>query len=140
MSAPPADQEALLAGLRSLPERLPVPDGSWHAWVPEIRGCRDGLRLALRACEADPRAGELLAAALDGSLDEPFAGSPGTALEAHYRLLGSLPLPGGRHPYLDEILAALEATEAALVAVSLVPAAARTFAAAAGSDSQRARA
>jgi hypothetical protein len=36
-------------------------------------------------------------------------------------------VPAGQHPYLDEIVPTLEAPEALLVAVSLVPASAAAF-------------
>lgn len=112
----------------ALADAFPLPQPSWHGYVPEMRACLADLRRALAAAELAPPALELAARAVDGELDAVFDdGRAGPVLLAAYRRLGRLPLPAGEHPYLDEIVPTLEAMEALLVAVSLVPDAASSF-------------
>ncbi len=84
----------MLAELRELAERMPVPDGAWHPHAALIREIRDELLETLERVDE-----ETLEALLDGPVPVP---EPGSALAA-------LPIPEGRHPYLDEILPVLEA-------------------------------
>lgn len=108
---------------------FPVPNPSWHRYVPEMQACLADLRVALAACERRAEALELAASAVEGELDSGFdAEHAPPALRDAYRRLGLLPVPAGEHPYLDEIVPALEALEALLVAISRVPAAAAAFA------------
>jgi hypothetical protein len=117
----------LLEEIGALAARFPVPQPSWHGYVSEMRACLADLAVALEVAEASPEAVALLERALDGELARPFdAGATGRLVEAYERL-GRLPIPAGEHPYLDEIVPTLEAMEALLVCVSLVPAAARSF-------------
>lgn len=116
------DEIGVLAG------RFPVPQPAWHGYVAEMRACLRDLARALEVATGVPEVLDLVARALDGELEEAFdarAASP--ALVAAYQRLGRLPIPAGEHPYLDEIVPALEALEALLVAVSLVPAAGDAF-------------
>lgn len=100
-----SDQRSLLAELRRLCERLPVPGADWHPHAAAIGAVRRDFERALGVCAAHP---ELL----DGILDGGDAGSDAlTRLDA-------LPRPEGRHPFLDEILPALDAARATLVAVA----------------------
>ncbi len=111
---------------------FPVPQPSWHGYVAEMRACLADLTRVLEVAAAVPEALDLVGRALDGELEEAFdAGAASPALAAAYERLGKLPLPAGEHPYLDEIVPTLEALEALLVAVSLVPPAARASAEAA---------
>lgn len=99
----------------------------WHGYVPEMRASLADLTVALELAAALPDVLALVTQALDGDLSEPFDPAAAPALTAAYTRLGTLPIPAGEHPYLDEIVATLEAMEALLVAVSLVPAAAARF-------------
>jgi hypothetical protein len=122
-----ADQAELLALLRSLKQRMPLPQPSWHGYVPRMRACLADFERALANAERHPHVLDLIARSIEGELEEPFAGAEGTELAAAYERLGALPRPEGRHPFVDEILPALEAMEAALVAVSLHPPARESF-------------
>jgi hypothetical protein len=129
--------QELLEAIRRLETAFPVPHPSWHGYVEEMRACLGSLASALEVAAGVPEVLELVARALDGELEEAFDahGAP-SALAAAYQGLGRLPIPAGEHPYLDEIVATLEALEALLVSVSLVPAAARAFAEDAATDRQ----
>jgi hypothetical protein len=101
----------LTAELRALAERLPVPADAWHPHVASIRAVRDDLLAGLDLLERLPDGEARLAEAIEAG----EAATPGTPLAA-------LPVPEGEHPYLGEILAALEAAravQAALGAASL---------------------
>jgi hypothetical protein len=101
----------VLADLRELAERMPVPSEDWHAHVALMVRVRDDLLAGLDLLERMPDGEARLAEAIDAA--EPA--TPGTALAA-------LPVPQGEHPYLGEILAVLEAARAvqsALGAASL---------------------
>lgn len=120
--------QQLLEEIRDLAAAFPVPQPSWHGYVAEMRACRADLVRAVEVAGEVPKVLDLVRRALDGELEEVFdarAASP--ALAAAYQRLGRLPIPAGEHPYLDEIVPTLEALEALLVGVSLVPSAADAF-------------
>jgi hypothetical protein len=112
-----------------------VPQPSWHGYVAEMRACRADLARTHEVAAEMPEVLDLFARALDGELEEAFdAPAAPPALAVAYQRLGRLPIPAGEHPYLDEIVPTLEALEALLVAISLVPAAADVFHRGATSD------
>lgn len=123
-----AEQRDLYEIVTELADAFPVPHPSWHGYVAEMRACLSDLRRALAVSGEAPELLELAARSVDGDLEEGFdAHAAGPRLAAAYRGLGLLPVPAGEHPFLDEIVPTLEAMEALLVAVSLVPAAAAAF-------------
>lgn len=100
--------------LRRLCERLPVPEGTWHPGAAAIAAVRRDFEWALERCAARPEALTLV-----GEVDFDPAGAD-RELAAAWERLRALPLPEGRHPFLDEIVPALEAAEATLAALSQV--------------------
>jgi hypothetical protein len=118
----------LYEAVEALVAAFPVPHPSWHAYVPEMRACLGDLRRALEVCGQSPEVLGLALCAVEGELEQGFdVRRAGGRLAAAYGRLGALPVPAGEHPFLDEIVPTLEATEALLVAVSLVPEAAAAF-------------
>jgi hypothetical protein len=103
----------MIDDLLPLAERLPVPDAGWHPHAALIRAVRDELLADLERLRQLPDAEERLTSLLGVSL----APRPGSALAA-------LPVPEGQHPYLDEILPALEAARLVQGALSAVTVAA----------------
>jgi len=124
-----AGQEVLLDSLHTLCATLPVPGASWHRHVAAIASVRVDFERALDACAQRPDVLDLIAIALAGLLDAAFDPGADAALTAAYERFRALPIPAGEHPFLDEIVACLEAVEATFVCLSLDPAAARSFAA-----------
>lgn len=123
-----AEQRGLYETVTEPADAFPVPHPSWHDYVPEMRACLADLRRALAVSADAPELLELAVRSVDGDLEQGFdAHAAGPRLAAAYQRVGLLPVPAGEHPYLDEIVPTLEAMEAVLVAVSLVPAAAVTF-------------
>lgn len=108
----------LLAELRRLCARLPVPQPSWHPYVAQIAACRDDFEQALALVADAPQTLELSAALVDGETELGFDEAASPELTAAWRRLEALPLPSGHHPYLAEILPALEAHRLLLVALS----------------------
>jgi len=118
----------LYEAVAALAGAFPVPHPSWHGYVPEMRACLADLERALEVSEQAPETLALALRAVEGELEHGFdARHAGPGLAAAYRRLGTLPVPAGEHPFLDEIVPTLEAVEALLVAVSLVPTAAAAF-------------
>jgi len=113
----------LLHELRVLCARLPVPQPTWHPYVPMILSCREDFEYALALAAERPEV-ILRAAALVEETSEPTL-DPGASpeLAAAYERLHALPDPDGQHPFLDEILPALEAMRVLLVALGQVAAA-----------------
>jgi hypothetical protein len=113
-----ASRVDVLLELRRLCERLPVPQAGWHRYVVLIAGCRQDFEHALTLVAHHPAALGLFAALTDGELDLTFdsAGSP--ELTSAWERLEDLPIPEGQHPYLDDILPALEALRLLLVSLS----------------------
>jgi hypothetical protein len=107
----------LLAELRRL-TRLPVPQPVWYPYVPLIGACRHEFEQALALAAAHPDALDLLAALADGAAQLAFDPDASRELSAAWRRLEALPIPEGQHPYLDDILLALEALRLLLVALS----------------------
>ena len=103
----------MIDDLLQLASRLPVPEGAWHPHAALIRAVRDELLVDLARLRACPDAEERLTALLGVDL----APRPGSAL-------ARLPLPEGRHPYLDEIRPALEAARLVQGALALATVAA----------------
>jgi hypothetical protein len=113
----------LLHELRVLCARLPVPQPTWHPYVPMILSCREDFEYALALAAEHPKV-ILRAAALAEETSKPTL-DPGASpeLAAAYERLHALPDPDGQHPFLDEIVPALEAMRVLLVALSQVAAA-----------------
>jgi hypothetical protein len=116
MSTPEA--VALLAELRRLAERFPLPHPIWHPYVAEMHAVVRDLFTALDAIAAVPGAPAELVQRIDGPDGPSPGGAGGPALAAARDRLHALPRPQGEHPYLDEILVALEAAAAALDALA----------------------
>ena len=123
MSAAVATEtDGLLRELRGLCDQLPVPQPSWHPYVAQIAACRADFELALALAAAHPEALELVVDLLDGDGDPSFNAGASPKLTAAWQRLEALPLPSGQHPYLDDILPALEAHRLLLVALSRITA------------------
>lgn len=118
IAAPVSAQAELLAELRTLAGRLPLPQPSWHPHVALIAACRSDLEAALDEAARDESALDLLAELIDGVPAPSFDADASPELTAAWERLQALPLPDGQHPFLDEILPALEALRLVLVALS----------------------
>lgn len=114
-----AGQAAILGELRALLDRLPLPQPSWHPHVPEILACRDDFAASIGAAAERPEALDAFAELLDEESAELEPDAPAELQEAWARL-HALPIPEGQHPFLDEILPALEAMRLLLVALSRI--------------------
>ena len=88
------------------------------------------LLVALDAIGTLPAAQAELARQIDGDADYPPDAAGGLTLMAARLRLRELPLPQGEHPFLDEIVDALDAAEAALPALASVEGGDAAFAAA----------
>jgi hypothetical protein len=108
----------LLAELRGLCERLPMPQPGWHPYVAQIAACRSDFEHALALAAANPAALEQVADLIEGETEAGFDRTSSPELTSAWRRLETLPLPSGHHPYLDEIVPALEAHRLLLVALS----------------------
>ena len=108
----------LLADLRCLCGRLPVPQPTWHRYVAQITGCRADFERALDLAAEHPETLGLVATLIDGSAEPSFDPAASAELTAAWQRLEALPMPSGQHPYLDDILPALEAHGLLLVALS----------------------
>jgi hypothetical protein len=119
----PTSADDVLWELRHLCARLPVPQPGWHPYVALIAGCRHDFEHALTLTAEHPAALDLFAALAEGDLDLTFdpAGSP--ELASAWVRLEELPIPEGQHPYLDDILPALEALRLLLISLSRTKAA-----------------
>ena len=112
------DAHELLAEMRRLAERFPVPHPLWHRYVPQMREVIADFRAAVVALESLPDAHDELLRQVEGTADDVAADAGGPALAAARERLRSLPVPEGEHPYIDEILVGLEAADAALAALA----------------------
>jgi hypothetical protein len=112
------EMSELFAELHGLCARLPVPQPSWHPYVSQIAACRSDFEQALALAAAQPAALERLTALLDGDAEPAFDGGASPELAAAWRRLEALPLPSGQHPYLDDIIPALEAYRLLLIALT----------------------
>jgi hypothetical protein len=119
--------DELLAELRRLAERLPLPHPYWHPYTGEMHVVVRDLFAALDAIALVPPAQVELLRHVEGEaeLPPPDAGGPNVA--AARRRLRDLPVPQGEHPYLAEIVPTLEAAAAALAALT-VPGGEQAFA------------
>ncbi len=118
MNAVASEPHELLTELRVLCARLPVPQPSWHPYVPELAACRGDFERALERAAEQPSVLERVAALLDGDAAPVLDTGASPDLTAAWRRLEALPRPGGQHPYLGEILPALDALRLLLVALS----------------------
>jgi hypothetical protein len=114
-----ADVETLLAEMRSLVERLPLPHPAWHRYVPEMHAVVVDTLAALDALAAEPGTHEELRRQVDGDAAYPAGDAGGPTVAAARPRLRRLPIPEGEHPYFDEIWLTLEAAEAALAALAV---------------------
>lgn len=112
-------QAEVIGELRGLWARLPIPEPSWHPHVALIRACRDDLEHAIAAAADRPAALDLLAALIDGGPEPAFDRDASGKLTGAWERLQALPLLEGQHPFLDEIVPALDALRLLLVALSL---------------------
>lgn len=113
-----ADTSELLAELRGLCARLPLPQPSWHPYVSQIAACRSDFEQALALAAEQPAVLERATALLDGDAEPAFDADASPDLAAAWQRLEALPRPSGQHPYLDEILPALDALRLLLIALS----------------------
>lgn len=118
MSAAGTSTVDVLRDLRSLCARLPVPQPGWHPYVALIAACRHDFEHALTLSGEHPAALDLFADLADGALDLTFDSAGPPELTSAWRRLKQLPIPEGQHPYLDDILPALEALRLLLVSLS----------------------
>jgi hypothetical protein len=112
------DSAELLHELRNLSARLPVPQPSWHPYVPLILTLRKDCERAVELAAERPGTLELYAALVEGEAELAFEPGASPELAAAWKRLRALPIPEGEHPYLDEILPALDALRVLLVALS----------------------
>ena len=117
----------MLDDLRALWERAPVPRERWHAWVDVIAQLHEDVSVGLDVLDADDEARCALAGLIEDGRAATDVGRD-DAVAAAIRRLDELPRPDGKHPYLEDILPALEVAEVVLAAVASAPAARRRFA------------
>lgn len=113
------DVETVVAEMRSLVQRFPLPHPAWHRYVPEMHAVVIDAIAALDALAAASGAHEELHRQVGGEAASPAEDAGGPTIAAARRRLRELPIPSGEHPYLDEILLMLEAAEAALAALAV---------------------
>lgn len=118
----------LLAELRSVWARVPLPRDLWHPWSETIRQLHEDVRTALAALADDEEGRRALARLLADEAQTTAPAAPADAVAAAIGRLAALPRPDGKHPYLEDVLPGLEAAEALLGAVAHSPAARRRFA------------
>jgi hypothetical protein len=120
------DADEVLDELRVIWDRAPVPRERWHAWVDVIAQLRADVSVALDVLDEDDEARRALAGLIDDG--RTYSDEREDAVAAAIRRLDELPRPDGKHPYLEDILPALEVAEVVLAAVASAPAARRRFA------------
>jgi hypothetical protein len=108
----------VLEEMRVLVERLPLPHPFWHQFVPEMDVVVIDARAAIDALASLPQAATQLLRQIEEHADHPDDQAAGPTIAAARARLRALPVPQGEHPYLDEILLALEAAQAALGALA----------------------
>lgn len=113
-----ADTAELLSELRRLCARLPVPQPTWHPYVPPIHAFQKDFQQALELAAAHPDALDLLATLVEDDAGLAFDPDTSPELTAAWERLAALPIPDGQHPYLDDILPTLEAHRLLLIALS----------------------
>lgn len=112
----PEDDRTLVAELRAIWDRVPLPREEWHPGAAAIARLAADVRDAFAVLDADTDTRAALGGLLED--DAPVAAPPGTALAR----LRELPRPDGKHPYLADVLPGLEVAEAVLAAVQRAPA------------------
>ncbi|HVU76039.1 MAG TPA: hypothetical protein VHC67_00555 [Gaiellaceae bacterium] len=112
------EAKELLAELHGLRDRMPVPQPTWHPYVAQIAECRADLARALDLAAKHQGALGLVATLIEGGSGLGFDPEASADLTAAWERLEALPLPSGRHPYLEDILPALDAHRLLLVALS----------------------
>lgn len=112
------DAGELIAEIRRLAERLPLPHPSWHRFVTEMHVVVRDLFVALDTVAVLPEAQAELAHRVGSHSDRPAADAGGPSVAAARERLRNLPVPEGEHPYLDEIRVALEAADELLCALA----------------------
>ena len=117
----------LLAELRRMAERLPLPHPFWHPYTDEMHVVVRDLFAALDAIALIPPAHVELLRHIEGEAEIPPPDAGGPAVAAARRRLRDLPVPQGEHPYLAEIVPTLEAAASALAALT-VPSGEKAFA------------
>lgn len=127
-SASETEAHELLAELRRLAERFPIPDSSWHAYVSELRQVAADLAAAVTALERLPDAAKELRRRIEG--DERPVAPGGPELASAAVRLQALPLPAGEHPFLDEIAVTVEASRRMIAALASAEGGEDAFAAA----------
>ena len=113
-----ASTRELLAELRGLCARIPIPQPSWHPYVSQITACRDDFEQALALATEHPTTLDLLAALIEDEAELIFDPGASPRLTRAWERLEELPTPSGQHPDLDDIIPALEAHRLLLVALS----------------------
>lgn len=117
----------MLVELRAIWDRAPVPRERWHSWVDAIAHLHEDVTVGLDVLDAEEEARSALAGLIEGG-PVGAAGEHEGEIAVALRRLDELPRPDGRHPYLEDILPALEVAEVVLAAVASSPAARRRFA------------
>jgi hypothetical protein len=121
------DTGAALDVLLEVCSRLPVPDPGWHPHARAIGAVRADFEHAVEIAQLVPEVLEEVARSIDADDLAALAPSAGPELRAAWARLEALPVPEGRHPFLDEIVAALEAAKVTLAAVGRSAEASRRF-------------
>jgi hypothetical protein len=116
---PPDRPDELLAELRRLAQRFPLPHPIWHRYVPEMHAVIRDLFVALEAVEDEPRVQAELRRRVDEDAADPPENAGGPTLAAARARLRNLPVPEGEHPYRDEIAVTLAAARALLGALAV---------------------
>jgi hypothetical protein len=117
----------LVAELRRLAERLPLPHPFWHPFTAEMHVVVRDLFAALDAIVLVPQAQLELLRHVEGQAEMPPPDAGGPAVAAARRRLRDLPVPEGEHPYIAEIVPTLDAAALALAALT-VPGGEQAFA------------
>lgn len=111
------DAGELLADVRRLAERFPLPHPIWHRFVPEMHDVIRDLFVALDAIAELPEAQVELARRIENGSDRAADDAGGPAIRDACERLRNLAVPQGEHPYLDEIRVTLDAAGALLSAL-----------------------
>jgi hypothetical protein len=111
--------DELVAELRRLATRFPLPHPIWHAYTDDMHAVLRDLLAALDAIAFVPSVQIELARLIETQGEPPPPDAGGPIVAAARKRLRDLPVPQGEHPYLDEIVPTLEAAAAALAALTV---------------------